>query len=231
MLQRLMDLNTANEPLDITKAPVSADGSYTGTTLTGWALWRQRFKSVLIKRLKNVSRDGKAFVSQIILPAVFICIGMAVATAFPPPGSENPLVLSPSLFVQPCSGNSVQGVTPFSSNLTTGRYYPTYDSYSNNGFNAEEDKQPATFAAGLAQGLVGGADAAFPFLNLSGDTEFLAADSNLTTYLLNTYTQLSNTRRAAISFEEPENPVVEYSAVLQAEQREWELDFGRGGQG
>lgn len=73
------------------------------------------------------------------------------------------------------------------------------------------------------QGLVLGDSAPFSFLNLSnGDAAFQKVGGNMTQYLLDTYDELSHTRRAAVSFEDPQNPVVAFSSLLEAAQCELE---------
>jgi hypothetical protein len=69
-------------------------GLYTGPMLTGWTLTWSRFRALFRKRWQHAKHDQKALLSQIALPALFVLIGMFVATAFPPPDDAPPIRLS-----------------------------------------------------------------------------------------------------------------------------------------
>ena len=70
------------------------------------ALFWYRFKALVVKRFDYTRRDRKAFFSQILLPALFICLAMIVANMYPPVSQLPPLVLTPSVFDTSCSGEN-----------------------------------------------------------------------------------------------------------------------------
>ncbi|XP_074655833.1 ATP-binding cassette sub-family A member 2-like [Tubulanus polymorphus] len=67
-------------------------------TLSGSALRLRQFYGVLIKRMYYVSRNWKGLFSQIILPAMFVCIAMTVALTAPLAQDLPPLVMSPAQY-------------------------------------------------------------------------------------------------------------------------------------
>jgi hypothetical protein len=104
------------------------------------------------------------------------------------------LVLDSSVFQTPCDAGTIGSTSPYAANISD-----------------------ADYAVGLTRGLESGTGTGFSFINLTaGDTDFLAAGSNMTSYILNTYGALSHTRRAATTFEGPVNPVIAFSALLEA---------------
>ena len=59
-------------------------GLYTGPLVEGWHLGWQRFWAIIRKRFQHARHDQKALLSQVAMPALFVVVGMFVATAFPP---------------------------------------------------------------------------------------------------------------------------------------------------
>lgn len=68
---------------------------------TGVALWVQQFIALLIKRFHHARRGKKSFISQIILPAVFVAAAMAFSLLRPPRGIMPALKLTPSQYGEP----------------------------------------------------------------------------------------------------------------------------------
>ena len=68
---------------------------------TGLALWIQQFIALLIKRFHHARRGKKSFVSQILLPAIFVAAAMAFSLLRPPRGVLPPLKLTPSQYGEP----------------------------------------------------------------------------------------------------------------------------------
>ena len=94
--KRLKDANAAAIP--ITSDPESPNidlisastglaqtsGLYTGPLVEDFSLWWQRFCAIIRKRFQHARHDQKALLSQVAMPALFVVVGMFVATAFPP---------------------------------------------------------------------------------------------------------------------------------------------------
>ncbi|XP_075415886.1 ATP-binding cassette sub-family A member 2 isoform X2 [Tenrec ecaudatus] len=66
--------------------------------LDGWWLRLRQFHGLLVKRFHCARRNSKALCSQILLPALFVCVAMTVALSVPEIGDLPPLVLSPSQY-------------------------------------------------------------------------------------------------------------------------------------
>ncbi|XP_015427825.1 PREDICTED: ATP-binding cassette sub-family A member 2 [Myotis davidii] len=64
----------------------------------GWWLKVRQFHGLLVKRFHCARRNSKALSSQILLPALFVCVAMTVALSVPEIGDLPPLVLSPSQY-------------------------------------------------------------------------------------------------------------------------------------
>ncbi|XP_036272663.1 ATP-binding cassette sub-family A member 2 isoform X2 [Pipistrellus kuhlii] len=69
-----------------------------GRKLEGWWLRARQFHGLLVKRFHCARRNSKALSSQILLPALFVCVAMTVALSVPEIGDLPPLVLSPSQY-------------------------------------------------------------------------------------------------------------------------------------
>lgn len=70
--------------------------------LEGWWLKVRQFHGLLVKRFHCARRNSKALCSQILLPALFVCVAMTVALSVPEIGmtarpAGGRLVSSPSL--------------------------------------------------------------------------------------------------------------------------------------
>ena len=70
-------------------------GSY---TLHGHLLLLQQFIAIIIKRHKYVRRNWKGLFSQILLPALFVCVAMTVALTAPQVTDLPPIVISPAQY-------------------------------------------------------------------------------------------------------------------------------------
>ncbi|XP_064607351.1 phospholipid-transporting ATPase ABCA1-like [Liolophura sinensis] len=79
------------------EGPVGFEGAGK-TQVSGWALKRRQFLALFIKRFHHVRRSKKGFISEIILPAAFVCLAMLFALLIPPVTEEPPLELHPWLY-------------------------------------------------------------------------------------------------------------------------------------
>lgn len=70
-------------------------GSY---TVQGYWLLLQQFFAIIIKRHKYVCRNWKGLFSQILLPALFVCVAMTVALTAPQVQDQPPIVISPAQY-------------------------------------------------------------------------------------------------------------------------------------
>jgi len=66
--------------------------------LTGYKLFLQQFHAILIKRCYYTRRNWKGLFSQILLPALFVCIAMTVALTAPHVQDLPPIVLTPAQY-------------------------------------------------------------------------------------------------------------------------------------
>lgn len=88
---------------EITEVPPvfeSTDGRYEAVDkkLSGLKLLRTQFWALLVKRFHHARRNRKGFLSQILLPAIFVCIAMAVAK-IRPSYEMPPLELTTDMFL------------------------------------------------------------------------------------------------------------------------------------
>lgn len=77
--------------------------------LSGYKLRLNQFRAVFVKRFHYIRRNWKSLFSQILLPALFVCVAMTVALSAPGAEELPPLELSPSQYfnlTQP-KGNSI----------------------------------------------------------------------------------------------------------------------------
>ena len=65
---------------------------------TVWTLVWHQMMALIIKRFHHISRDWKAFVCEVVLPAGFILLAMAFALAIPPVHPEPPLEIQPWMY-------------------------------------------------------------------------------------------------------------------------------------
>uniref|UniRef100_A0A4W5PIQ9 P-type phospholipid transporter n=1 Tax=Hucho hucho TaxID=62062 RepID=A0A4W5PIQ9_9TELE len=70
-------------------------GSY---KVKGWSLKRQQFVALIWKRFLYAQRSRKGFFAQIVLPAVFVCIGLVFSLIVPPFGKYPSLELQPWMY-------------------------------------------------------------------------------------------------------------------------------------
>lgn len=90
-----------NHTGDSRKPPVVSVKLPHAALLRGRALWMQQIRALWLKRMHHWRRDIKGFVSTLLVPAVFVCIALAVATTYPPPGDYPALLMSPAMFSAP----------------------------------------------------------------------------------------------------------------------------------
>jgi len=72
--------------------------------VTGRALLWKQFRALFIKRFRNASRDYKAVMSQVLLPAAFVCLAMIAATSFPNETNQPPIKFDLSSICRYCHG-------------------------------------------------------------------------------------------------------------------------------
>ena len=68
------------------------------TRSIGSVLYLQQFMAILVKRFHYTRRNWKGLFSQILLPALFVCIAMTVALTAPQNKDLPPMVLSPAQY-------------------------------------------------------------------------------------------------------------------------------------
>ena len=66
-----------------TAASAADEDEYNGRVLTRSSLLIQQFIAVVVKRCYYVRRNWKSLFSQILLPALFVCVAMTVALTAP----------------------------------------------------------------------------------------------------------------------------------------------------
>ena len=98
------------------------DCGRTTTRSIGSVLYLQQFMAILVKRFHYTRRNWKGLFSQILLPALFVCIAMTVALTAPQIKDLPPMVLSPAQYynsTQPRGNdNTIQyNATSFISNI------------------------------------------------------------------------------------------------------------------
>lgn len=62
--------------------------------VTGLLLIKRQFFALLKKRFNHAKRNRKGFISQIVLPALFVCLAMVSSMLRPPVGKIPPLKLT-----------------------------------------------------------------------------------------------------------------------------------------
>ncbi len=165
-------------------------GQYSGPTVRGWRLRLRIFWALFVKRLHNAKRDRKAIFSQILLPAVFVTIAMAVATAFPPPDELPPRELTVAMFSDSCEAAHEANYVPFVSE-------------SKSSFARAIAAQVPSLALGL---------------NLSMEERYLKPSGscglnctyprNFSSYTLDTFTELGADRKGAITLHDVRDPSI-----------------------
>ena len=70
-------------------------------TLTGSKLWMQQLMAILIKRFHHAKRSKKGFISQILLPAIFVIVAMFASLIRPTHQNMPSLKLSVHMFKKP----------------------------------------------------------------------------------------------------------------------------------
>ncbi|XP_061413809.1 LOW QUALITY PROTEIN: phospholipid-transporting ATPase ABCA1-like [Lethenteron reissneri] len=73
-------------------------GGGTDHKITGGALSWQQFRALIIKRFHHTRRSRKGFLSQIILPAVFVCLALVFTMIVPPFADYPVLELQPWMY-------------------------------------------------------------------------------------------------------------------------------------
>lgn len=84
----LQDQEVSNDIDDVFTAPRIEAKS------TGLTLYKKQFIGLLKKRFNHARRNRKGFVSQIVLPALFVCLAMVSAMLRPPVGQIPALKLT-----------------------------------------------------------------------------------------------------------------------------------------
>eukprot|EP01137_Pigoraptor_chileana_P029004 Opistho-2@13608 len=80
-----------------------------------------QFGALVVKRFNHAKRDKKAVLSQLLLPACFVAIAMAVATMYPPPTDQPALAMVPTMFASalPAKYAPTQVLVSATDNTTT----------------------------------------------------------------------------------------------------------------
>ncbi|KAL9951119.1 hypothetical protein ACROYT_G043723 [Oculina patagonica] len=93
------ETNDDEELADVSAVFESTDGGYDNDSkLGGIRLLKGQFWALLVKRFHHLRRNRKAFLSQILLPAIFVCLAMIVSQIRP--FSEMPaLELNTNMFL------------------------------------------------------------------------------------------------------------------------------------
>lgn len=163
------------------------------SSVTGFSLHLQRVKAMLRKRYCHSKRDRKALVSQVLLPSAFVCIAMGVAIASPPVANLPSVNLSFDLFNNAC-GKPQPNVAVL------------------------HVDSPSPFAQAMGSAM---REMAPDHIDLSNDSTFLHPTgtcgkaceypNNISSYLLNTYSTVGNSRYGAISIEPLNSSFVQLS--------------------
>ncbi|XP_078478655.1 phospholipid-transporting ATPase ABCA1-like isoform X2 [Lampetra planeri] len=77
---------------------VNPGGGGSDHKITGGALAWQQFRALIIKRFHHTRRSRKGFLSQIILPAVFVCLALVFTMIVPPFADYPVLELQPWMY-------------------------------------------------------------------------------------------------------------------------------------
>ena len=146
---------------------------YNGRFDSGLLLLLRRFGAMFLKRLRYAKRDLKAVFSQVLLPAVFVCIGLVVANSLPVDGNRPAMRLSPAVYDSYCGHDGVN--VPF--------------------FNFDSTPADAAAYPSLNNVLVE-AVSEFTGVNISQESRFRG---NVVQYFLDTQQDLGPTRFGAIT--------------------------------
>ena len=77
--------------------------------IIGMALVWRHIWAIFVKRFHNIRRSKKGFISEVVLPAVFICLAMIFAMINPPVPEEPPMEIHPWLLTR---GATAEGDHP-----------------------------------------------------------------------------------------------------------------------
>ncbi len=75
--------------------------------VTGAALKAQQFRALLAKRFHHHKRDVRNYISQIVLPCLFILLAMGCTLINPTNISMPSLLLTPDLYENPSDNNQL----------------------------------------------------------------------------------------------------------------------------
>eukprot|EP00048_Salpingoeca_helianthica_P013328 m.199069 g.199069 ORF g.199069 m.199069 type:complete len:2327 (-) comp15490_c4_seq4:26-7006(-) len=184
----------ASEMLQSAAESAALDIPEARSYLGGLPLAYHRFRAMIAKRFAYSSRDRKAVISQVLLPALFVLIGMLVATSFPPEGDPKPLTLEPSLLAQLCGGSFSRTTVP----------YATGPPVTNN-MRSYASNMTATAVSDVT------------YLDVTTNPNFVrAASEPFDTYLLGTYFQQQRFRRAGVTLDIETDPIVRLNTNMPA---------------
>ena len=148
--------------------------------LTGGALMSQQFRALLLKRALHAVRDKKAWLSQIVLPALFVCLALLVATTSESPSDLPELELTTAMFGD-ADGGGAGNVIPLAD-------YTGASAANLSGRSVGE----AVLAAARRRG--GGSDV---FVDVAA-----SADGGMTGYMLRRATQLNKVAFGGLSVDD-----------------------------
>ena len=90
------------EPEEMTPEKIDLYSSYTKERVNSHLLWIfMQFYALLIKRFHRVSRNLKGFFAEIVLPVIFVCLALLVATLVPATTNRPALELHPWYYSTP----------------------------------------------------------------------------------------------------------------------------------
>ena len=209
-------LNMDSAGVSVSTGLSQASGMYTGTLLTGAALFMSRYRALFMKRFRHALHDRRAMLSQIFLPALFVVFGMMVATAFPPPGNSPCIKLSGTAPLQQvCAVKETKRVEVRIPYVDLGG---TAYSHSLARSTPEDFGDSATIQK---RGSAARVSSYATFLNTSTEDAFTdptgscgapcSYPNNMSSYLLESHAKEEKFRRTAVSFETAHDPLISLS--------------------
>lgn len=102
LLDRFKSSKTGNKSLKLSEEQLKLYSTYTKMRVSShaWIIFVQLY-ALLIKRFQRVRRNIKGFFAEIVLPVVFVCVALLVATLTPKPGERHELELHPWYYSEP----------------------------------------------------------------------------------------------------------------------------------
>ncbi|CAH1774058.1 unnamed protein product [Owenia fusiformis] len=105
-------------------------GSY---KISGFPLIRRQFVALFIKRFHHVRKSRKGFVSEILLPAGFVCLALLIASIIPPYEQDPPLELHPWQYSNVKGKQDQQLFTFYSNDAPDNKYAARFEELMHTG--------------------------------------------------------------------------------------------------